>query len=137
MFGTRAIDFKVSTQDTNGALFIIEVTDDRKGGPPRHLHHEQAEWFYVIDGEYAAAFGDERYRLRPGGSILALRNVPHGSAHAGGGIGRQLLVFRPAGKMEAFFGELAKVEGIPQREELQILFNSHGMDITGPPLSVE
>ena len=137
MFGTRAIDFKVSTQDTNGALFIIDVTDDRKGGPPRHLHREQEEWFYVIDGEYAVEIGDERYRLGPGDSVLAPRNVPHVWAHVGEGIGRQLIVFQPAGKMEAFFGELAKVEGIPQRKELQRLFNSHGMEITGPPLPVE
>jgi len=137
VFGTRAIDFKVSTLDTNGDLFIIEVTDDRKGGPPRHLHHEQEEWFYVIDGEYAVEIGDKRYRLGPGDSVLAPRSVPHVWAHVGEGIGRQLIVFQPAGKMEAFFGELAKVEGIPQREELQILFNSHGMEITGPPLPVE
>jgi len=137
VFGTRVIDFKVSTLDTNGDLFIIEVTDDRKGGPPRHLHHEQEEWFYVIEGEYAVEIGDERYRMGPGDSVLAPRYVPHVWAHVGEGTGRQLLVFQPAGKMEAFFGELAKVEGIPQRDELQRLFSSHGMEITGPPLPVE
>ncbi len=137
MFGTRAIDFKVSTLDTNGDLFIIEVTDDRKGGPPRHLHREQEEWFYVIDGEYAVEIGDERYRLGPGDSILAPRGVPHAWAHVGEGTGRQLLAFQPAGKMEAFFGELSKVAGIPQPEVMQELFSSHGMEMTGPPLPVE
>ena len=137
MFGSRVLDFKVSSLDTNGDLFIIEVTDDSKGGPPRHFHHEQEEWFYVIDGEYIVEIGDERYRLGPGDSILAPREVPHVWAHVGEGMGKQLLVFQPAGKMEAFFGELAKVGGVPQREELQRLFSSHGMEITGPPLQVE
>ena len=137
VFGTRAIDFKVSTLDTNGDLFIIEVTDDHKGGPPRHLHREQEEWFYVIDGEYAVEIGSKRYRLGPGDSILAPRGVPHAWAHVGEGTGRQLLVFQPAGKMEAFFGELSKVAGIPQPEVMRGLFSSHGMEMTGPPLPVE
>jgi quercetin dioxygenase-like cupin family protein len=137
VFGSRVIDFKVSSLDTNGDLFIIELTDDRKGGPPRHLHHEQEEWFYVIESEYIIEIGDERYKLGPGDSILAPRNVPHAWAHVGEGIGKQLIVFQPAGKMEAFFGELAKVAGMPQREELGRLFSSHGMEMTGPPVPVE
>jgi quercetin dioxygenase-like cupin family protein len=137
VFGSRVIDFKVSSLDTNGDLFIIEVTDDSKGGPPRHLHHEQEEWFYVIDGEYIVEIGDERYRLGPGDSILAPREVPHVWAHVGEGKGRQLLVFQPAGKMESFFGELSKIEGAPQPEVMQGLFGSHGMEMTGPPLPVE
>lgn len=48
-----------------------------------------------------------------------------------------IVAFQPAGEMEAFFGELAKVEGISPREELQRLFSSHGMEVTGPPLTVE
>ena len=137
VFGSRVIDFKVSSLDTNGDLFIIELTDDRKGGPPRHLHHEQEEWFYVIEGEYIIEVGDERYRLGPGDSVLTPRKVPHAWAHVGEGMGKQLIVFQPAGKMEAFFGELSKVAGVPQREELGRLFSSHGMEMTGPPLPVE
>ncbi len=137
VFGSRGIDFKVSTLDTNGGLFIVEATDDTKGGPPRHFHHEQEEWFYVIESEYVIEIGDERLRLEPGDSVLAPREVPHVWAHVGEGKGRLLIVFQPAGEMEAFFGELSKIEGMPQREELGRLFSSHGMEVTGPPLAVE
>ena len=137
VFGSRGIDFKMSSLDTNGDLFIVEVTDNSKGGPPRHLHHEQEEGFYVIAGEYIVEIGDGRYMLGPGDSVLAPREVPHAWAHVGEGTGRQLIVFQPAGKMEAFFGELAKVAGIPQPEVMQRLFSSHGMEMTGPPLPVE
>ena len=137
VFGTMLMDYKVSALDTNGDLFIIENTNDLKGGPPWHLHHEQEEWFYVINSEYIVEIGDERYRLGPGDSVLAPRKVPHVWAHIGEGTGKLLIAFQPAGKMEAFFGELAKVEGIPPREELHRLFSSHGMEVTGPPLPVE
>jgi DNA-binding transcriptional MerR regulator len=42
-------DCKVSSQDTKGAMCIFEFTGT--GGGPRHLHHKQDEWIYVIDGE--------------------------------------------------------------------------------------
>ncbi|MDQ4128366.1 MAG: cupin, partial [Actinomycetota bacterium] len=80
--------------------------------------------------------GDERHRLEPGDSVLAPREVPHVWAHVGEGTGRLLIVFQPAGKMEAFFGELSKIEGMPQPEVMQSLFRSHGMETTGPPLPV-
>jgi quercetin dioxygenase-like cupin family protein len=137
VFGSRVIDFKVSSLDTNGDLFIIELTDDRKGGPPRQLHYEQEEWFYVIESEYMIEIGDERYKLGPGDSVLAPRGVPHAWAHVGEGMGKRLIVFQPAGQMEAFFDQLSKVGPMPQREELQRLFGSHGMKMTGPPLPVE
>ena len=137
VFGARAIDFKVSSLDTNGDLFIVEATDDTKGGPPRHFHNEQEEWFYVIESEYVIEIGDERYKVGPGDSVLAPREVPHVWAHVGEGEGRLLIVFQPAGKMEAFFGELSKIEGMPQPKELGRLFSSHGMEMTGPPLPVE
>ena len=137
VFGSRGIDFKVSSLDTNGDLFIVEAIDDTKGGPPRHFHHEQEEWFYVIESEYLVEIGEERYKLGPGDCVLAPRGVPHVWAHVGEGKGRLLIVFQPAGEMEAFFGELAKVEGAPQPEKLRTLFLSHGMEVTGPPLAVE
>ena len=137
VFGSRGIDFKVSSLDTNGDLFIVEATDDTKGGPPRHFHHEQEEWFYVIESEYIIEIGEERYKLGPGDSVLAPREVPHVWAHVGEGKGRLLIVFQPAGKMEAFFDELSKIGGAPQPEVMQRLFSSHGMEMTGPPLLVE
>src|SRR5262249_45633642 len=79
--GIGLIHCKVSTQDTNGALFLIEHANMGKGGPLRHLHHDQDEWFYAIEGEYVAEVGDQKFRLKPGDSLLAPRKVPHVWAH--------------------------------------------------------
>jgi hypothetical protein len=38
-------------------------------------------------------------------------------------MGKQLIAFQPAGKMEAFFGELSKIEGVPRPEVMQSLFS--------------
>ena len=137
IFGSMSIDCKVSGSETDGSLFIIENTNDSSGGPPRHLHHEQEEWFYVVKGEYVVEIDDVRHQLGPGDSILAPRKTPHVWAHVGEGTGRLLVAFRPAGDMEAFFEAMSQVKGAPSREDLHGLFRSHGMEVTGPPLRVE
>ncbi len=131
------IDIKVSALDTNGGLFITEITDVLKGGVARHFHHEQEEWFCVIESEYIIEVGDERYKLGPGDSVFAPRKVEHVWAHVGEGTGRLILALQPAGEIEAFFDELAKLGDSPQREDLQRVFSMHGLELTGPPLSIE
>lgn len=135
---TRSVtDFKVSTLDTLGGLSVVEITYSHKGGPPRHLHHEQDEWFYVVEGEYIIEVGEERYEeLGPGDSVFAPRKVAHVWAHVGEGIGRLIAALQPAGEIEAFFDELATLGPSPEREVLRRAFSSHGMELTGPPLPI-
>jgi mannose-6-phosphate isomerase-like protein (cupin superfamily) len=56
--GISSIAFKVTSQDSNG-LLIIENTFREKGGPARHLHYEQDEWFYAVEGEFVMEVGQE------------------------------------------------------------------------------
>jgi mannose-6-phosphate isomerase-like protein (cupin superfamily) len=130
------IDIKVSTLDTDGGLSVAEITSFHKGGPVRHLHHEQEEWFYVVEGEYVIEVGDERYELGPCDSVLAPRKVAHVWAHIGEGTGRLIAALQPAGEIEAFFDELATLGSSPERELLRRAFSSHGMELSGPPLSI-
>jgi quercetin dioxygenase-like cupin family protein len=132
--GVSAIQFKVVPHDSNG-LFIIENTFHAKGGPARHLHHAQDEWFYTVEGEFVVEVGAERYRLMPGDSLLAPRQVPHVWAFVGEGRGRMLISFMPAGKMEAFFREVTKANAMPPQDPA--LWRAHGMELIGPPLPVE
>ena len=126
--GANLYACKVSSQDSNGALFIIEQKNLRKGGPPRHLHHSQEEWFYVMEGEFIAEVGTERFRLEAGDSLFAPRGVPHAFARVGENAGRLLIGFAPAGRMEHFFHEIAKM---PEK-----LYQACGLELVGPPLSV-
>jgi len=109
------IDIKVSTLDTGGALSVAEITSLHKGGPARHLHHEQDEWFYIVEGEHVIEVGEERYELGPKDSLLAPRKVAHVWAHVGEGTGRMIAALQPAGEIEEFFEDLAKLGRTPER----------------------
>ncbi|NLF74343.1 MAG: cupin domain-containing protein [Chloroflexi bacterium] len=132
--GISTIDFKVSSQDSGG-FFIIENTFHAKGGPARHVHLDQDEWFYAVEGDFLFEVGSERFALKPGDSLLAPRKVPHVWAHVGAARGRIVITFTPAGKMEAFFREVTKANAMPPQDPA--LWRAHGMELVGPPLPVE
>ena len=75
--GIGTLSIKVTTADSNGAFFVAEIAHHAKGGPPRHLHHDQDEWFLVIEGENIIDIGDERYLLGPFISLSGPRGIPH------------------------------------------------------------
>lgn len=132
--GISVIKFKVTPHDENG-LFIIENTFREKGGPAKHLHYNQDEWFYIVEGEFLFEVGEQKFRLRPGDSLLAPRRVPHVWAYAGGSErGNILITFMPAGKMEAFFREVTKANAMPPQDPA--LWKAHEMELLGPPLKV-
>ncbi len=132
--GVSALTFKVSAQDSNG-LFVVENTFHAKGGPARHLHYDQDEWFYCVEGEFIIEVGSQRFTLNPGDSLFAPRKVPHVWAYVGDARGKMLITFMPAGKMEAFFREVTKANAMPPQNPA--LWRAHGMELLGPPLSVE
>lgn len=132
--GISTIAFKVSTP-TPSDPFILENTFLAKGGPARHLHYDQDEWFYALEGEFQFEVGAELFRLQPGDSLLAPRQIPHVWAFVGEGQGRILIAFFPAGKMEAFFREVTRANAMPAQDPA--LWRAHGMELLGPPLPVE
>jgi len=131
--GLSVVTFKVTPKDSNG-IFIIENTFHEKGGPAKHLHYNQDEWFYAVEGEFLLEVGQEQFRLQPGDSVLAPRKIPHVWAYTGSNRGRMLIAFMPAGKMESFFREVTQANAMPPQDPE--LWRSHGMELLGPPLKV-
>ncbi len=131
--GVSTTDFKVATQDSRGGLFVMEHTTTRKGGPPRHLHHNEDEWFYVIRGEYIIEIGSARFTLSDGDSILAPREIPHVYAFVGAAPGKLVLAYAPANKMEAYFRNWRS--GSSYNEDAES-YRAYGLELLGPPLSV-
>lgn len=132
--GIGSLFFKVTTADSNGALLVVEITHHAKGGPPRHLHRDQDEWFLVTEGQYIVEIGDERYVLGPGDSAFGPRGVPHCWVNVGEGPGRITFVFTPASRAEAFFLAITNANTMAPTDPAFWL--PFGMALVGPPLKV-
>jgi len=147
--GGEPLDCKVSAQDTDGAMCVFELTGG--SGGPRHLHADQDEWIYVIDGEFEFLVGgssgvkylrdleDKPFRVRAGESVFLPRKVAHVWGCVSGKPGKIINVYQPAGKMEEFFREAGKfsapaIHEVLSLDELRKFFRDHEMTLLGPPL---
>src|SRR5436190_10271556 len=91
--GGYPVDCKVSAKDTDGAMCILEFTT----GWPCHLHHEQDEWVYVVEGGLDLVVGDKRFCAVAGESVFIPRKVAHVWAPAGDEPCKIINIYRPAG----------------------------------------
>jgi mannose-6-phosphate isomerase-like protein (cupin superfamily) len=105
-----------------GVTIVVRVTSEASGGAfslfeevpplldtPLHVHRDQDELFYVLEGKHVYRVGDEEYAVGPGGLVFAPRGIPHSQRRVVSGEGRQLVVTTPGG-FEGFFRELAAAE---------------------------
>jgi mannose-6-phosphate isomerase-like protein (cupin superfamily) len=127
---------KVSTTDTNGDMYMFESTRDKKGGPPLHYHYEQDEWWYILEGEFLFKIGDETFNAKAGDSFFGPRMIPHAFAKTNEGAARMLILYQPAGRMEAHFkavseGSYAKLSD----EEKDKFRQANGFKVVGPALT--
>jgi mannose-6-phosphate isomerase-like protein (cupin superfamily) len=134
--GPAHVDFKMAAADAGDGLFVVENVLPGKGGPPRHVHNDQDEWFYAVEGDYIFEIGTSHFTLRPGDAVLGPRNTPHVWAHSGTGTGRLLSVFAPAGKIEGFFQELSEASKAGKLPLNAASWHAYGMELLGPPLVV-
>lgn len=103
--GDFEVVVKVRSEDTNGAVAVIEETV-----PPRRLvtphTHRNDVWVYVLSGEIGVLVGDQ-IRTAPAGSwALKPRDVPHAMWNAADVPARIIEILTPAGS-ERWFEEIA------------------------------
>jgi mannose-6-phosphate isomerase-like protein (cupin superfamily) len=129
---------KVSTKDTDGDIYVFESTRVKEGGPSHHYHFEQDEWWYVLEGEFLIKVGDVTHTCKRGDSVYGPRMVPHSFAKVGPGLGKLLMYFQPAGKMEEFFIKISQgaAKGMSEAEQ-DALREAHGFKRVGPPITYE
>jgi quercetin dioxygenase-like cupin family protein len=89
---------------TDGSFSVCEVTEPPGSGAPLHVHHAEAEAFYVLEGTLELICGDTVVTANAGDFVYAPKDVPHKYRVAGDATARLLLLFSRPG-FEAFFAE--------------------------------
>src|SRR5436853_2037277 len=70
---------KISGADTNGEYGLLEVTVRKGEGSPWHVHPDEDEWFYVLEGEFTVYVGERRLSLPAGAFAFGPNGGPHTS----------------------------------------------------------
>lgn len=128
------LDIKISGKDTENDVAVFEQSGLTPfGGPPMHIHPNQDEWFYILDGAYLFQVGNDRYQMKTGDMIFLPRNIQHAFVQLTEK-GKAIVSYMPAGKMEDFFATTDKWVSPPTKEEIARVFADHDMKVVGPPL---
>ena len=133
---------KASTESTGGALALVEFAHPPDFATPPHIHHDEDEAFYILEGTMKGFCGDQQWRATAGDFVWLPRGVPHGYAVDGDQSLRTLAICVPTG-FESFVrdaGEPARERKLPPAGELDVpkLLASaaqHGQEILTAPAS--
>ena len=98
------ITVKTAGAETGNAFSQIETDDPRDSGPPLHLHHNEDETFYVLEGTPTFRLGDDTIVAGPGDFVNVPKGTPHCFRNASDAPVRMILTFTPSG-IEKFFEE--------------------------------
>lgn len=121
-----------------GGMHAVELHMPPGEASPWHVHHEEDEWFYVIEGELQVIVGENRMRLGAGEFAFGPRDVPHGFRITSKTDARLLLTV--GGRFSDFIAENSapivngkapeKVE--PDLSKLIASARKYGQEILGP-----
>src|SRR5436190_24006390 len=132
---------KISGKDTAGEYGLIELVVPAGVGSPWHVHPEEDEWFYVLDGELTVWVADTRLSLTAGSFAFGPKGVPH-TFYAEAAGAHALVGFQPM-QFEGFLREVGEpapervvpppLEVHPDPAQLAPIAERNGMEILGPP----
>lgn len=130
--------FKVVGDQSGGGLTVIEGVSAPGEGPPLHVHREQDEFIYTLDGTYRVRLGADVIEVVPRSFVFIPRNTPHTWQNVGEEFSCFIATLVPASvEFEEFFhryGELAPEErGIEAFSRLAA--ETGAIEISGPPLA--
>jgi quercetin dioxygenase-like cupin family protein len=119
---------------------VIEHVAPRGSGSPLHVHHNEDEWFYVIEGELTFWAGGQVILAGAGSFVYGPREIPH-TFTVSSDTARFLLITEPAGFASftrAFWPATRLVIGPtetepPDIEAMARLAAEYGIEILGPP----
>ncbi|QKW10537.1 quercetin 2,3-dioxygenase [Streptomyces sp. NA04227] len=131
---------KGSADTTNGSASVIEHVGRRGSGSPLHVHRQEDEWWYVLDGEMTFWVAGKIIEAPAGSYVFGPREVPH-TFQVSSDEARFLHVTEPGG-FDGFTRAMGTAASslevptsvtLPDLEELAATAAKFGIELLGPP----
>jgi mannose-6-phosphate isomerase-like protein (cupin superfamily) len=72
------VSIHLSKEANGDGISMIEHLLPRDFGPPFHIHHDEDETFYLLEGEVRFKRGDTILHARAGEVVYLPKGIPHG-----------------------------------------------------------
>ena len=93
--GSAAV-IKASGEDTLGQLGVIESVYPAGLSVHEHVHADEDEMFYLLEGEMEVFCGEDRWSVGAGGFAFVPRGQPHRFTVSAAGRARALVITGPS-----------------------------------------
>jgi quercetin dioxygenase-like cupin family protein len=100
--GVSLATIKATGKETGGHYTLVEVLEPEGEEAPLHVHHNEDEAFWVLEGELTFEVGEEKIKASPGSFLFGPRDVPHRYT-VDSGPARLLFILSPAGFEEFIY----------------------------------
>jgi mannose-6-phosphate isomerase-like protein (cupin superfamily) len=123
-----------ATDDDTGGRYAFEEMSVAPGFPwiPPHIHHNEDEALYGLEGEVTVRVGEHLHTVGPGMFVLMPRDVVHTFSNPGSVPARVLVISSP-GAVIHYFEEAAALTnasptGQPNMQQLAALAAKYGIE---------
>jgi quercetin dioxygenase-like cupin family protein len=132
------LTFKAMAETTDGALTALETIASPGEGPPLHVHRDQDETIYTLDGQFRVQLDDALVDAAPGSYVFIPRGTAHTWQNVGDTPGRLLATIVPADRrFEQLF---LRYSQLPPHERgahafVRLAQETQALEVIGPPLA--
>ncbi|QJY45509.1 cupin domain-containing protein [Pseudonocardia broussonetiae] len=142
--GTDDVTVLMSSAQSGGALFAIELRMPPGGGPPVMHRHEPAEVYFVQRGEFTVYTGElgpdggwtavQRVTAGPGDVVPLAGGVPHTFRNESDAEAVAFCVHAPGTAFEGFVraGAALAAQGEPSMDQVLDIAARNGIELLGP-----
>jgi mannose-6-phosphate isomerase-like protein (cupin superfamily) len=137
------VTFYALGEDTGGAFTLLEEATEPGSAAFPHLHHEEDQAFYILQGNHEFVCDGETFMTKPGSFVYIPRGMVHSFTNVGTTPGKIMVLSTPAGGTERFFFELGEPatdtsspppssrgpESMDDIAQLKEIAQKHGSDI--------
>jgi mannose-6-phosphate isomerase-like protein (cupin superfamily) len=135
---------KATKEQTGGQYTLVEILAPEGYPGVMHVHHQEDEGFWIIEGELTFYVGDQVLKARPSSFLFGPKDVPHAFT-VDSGPARMLFVLSPGGFEDLIreMGEPARELSIPpppeappsetEMQQIAAIAAKYGGEILGPP----
>ena len=142
-FMTGHLKILLSRTANADGISLIEHLMAYGFGPPLHIHHDEDETFYILEGEFRFKQGETTRHARAGDTVYLPKGLPHGFRVVSAEGGRCLTLTR--GGFEDMVRSASRPassvtlpDQTPPTPEMQArlaaICSEHGIDLISPPI---
>ncbi len=131
---------KLDSQGSGGRFSVVETLASRATEPPLHIHHNEDEAWYVLNGHMTFYVDDIAYEADAGSFVLAPQGLPH--TFTVDVEPTRVLVFAAPAGFEHFALDLGSPAAsdempaglaMPAPDVLEPVARRYGIEVVGPP----